>query len=50
MKLSAKEHSCGLREDVALGAVDAVSGAFSFQHDNRIQRGSLFVKRKMKKI
>ena len=44
MKPSAKSHSCGLRENVALGAVDAVSGAFSFQHAYTIQQGLLCVK------
>ena len=47
MKPSAKEHSCGLREDEALGAGDTVSGAF-LSHADRIQQGSLFVKKKMR--
>lgn len=46
MKPSAKEHSCGLREDVALGAVSAVSGAFVSHHGNMIQQALLFCQEK----
>lgn len=46
MKLSGKEHSCGLREDEALKAVSAVLGAFCSQHGSIIQRASLFCKQK----
>ena len=41
---SVKDHSRGLREDAALGAVSAVPGAFSFQHGYSIQQALLFVK------
>jgi hypothetical protein len=47
MKPSGKEHSCGLREDEALGAGDSVSGAFISNHATIIQQASLFVKKKM---